>query len=55
MFHNKFKNYDTAKEKSTKKPRKGDPRTCPGPGRIMGGCFLLEKIALTEYNFGWLC
>jgi hypothetical protein len=37
MFHNKFRNYDTAKENSTKKPRKVDARTCPGIGRIMGG------------------
>jgi hypothetical protein len=47
MFHNKFKNYDTTREKSTKKPRKEGATTTPGVGKINGGCFLLEKIALT--------
>jgi hypothetical protein len=36
MFHNKFRNYDTAKEKSTKKPRKEGATTCPGVGKIKG-------------------
>jgi hypothetical protein len=47
MFHNKFRNYDTVKEKSTKKPRKAGATTCPGLGKIKGGCFILDKIALT--------